>query len=141
MMNLKRKMKSKGDFVLREKVIDFLIFIGITEPEKDGLLDLIIKNVSYKVLNETNTVLPMAEGLESIAVYMAIGEYLSFKKTSGQLENIDLETAVKQIQQGDTNIQYAIGEGSQTPEQRLDNLITMLLDRENELIKFRRLVW
>lgn len=126
---------------MREKIIDFLTDMGITEAENDGLLDLIINNVEYKVLNETNTVLPMPEGLESIAVYMAIGEYLSFKKTSGQLESIDLELAVKQIQEGDTNIQYAIGEGSQTPEQRLDSLITFLSNRASELVKYRRLVW
>ena len=115
--------------------------MGITEAENDGLLDLIINNTQYKVLNETNTVLPMPEGLESIAVYMAIGEYLSFKKTSGQLESIDLELVVKQIQEGDTNIQYAIGDGSQTPEQRLDSLITLLSNRASELVKYRRLVW
>ena len=126
---------------LREKIIAFLTAMGITEAENDGLLDLIINNVQYKVLNETNTVLLMPEGLESIAVYMAIGEYLSFKKTSGQLESIDLELAVKQIQEGDTNIQYAIGEGSQTPEQRLDSLITFLSNRASELVKYRRLVW
>lgn len=126
---------------MREKIIAFLTVMGITEAENDGLLDLIINNAQYKVLNETNTVLPMPEGLESIAVYMAIGEYLSFKKTSGQLESIDLELAVKQIQEGDTNIQYAIGDGSQTPEQRLDSLIAFLLNRASELVKYRRLVW
>ena len=126
---------------LREKIIAFLTAMGITEAENDSLLDLIINNAQYKVLNETNTVLPMPEGLESIAVYMAIGEYLSFKKTSGQLESIDLELAIKQIQEGDTNIQYAIGEGSQTPEQRLDSLITFLSNRASELAKYRRLVW
>lgn len=126
---------------MREKIIAFLTAMGITEAGNDGLLDLIINNTQYKVLNETNTVLPMPEGLESIAVYMAIGEYLSFKKTSGQLESIDLELAVKQIQEGDTNIQYAIGEGSQTPEQRLDSLITLLSNRASELVKYRRLVW
>lgn len=126
---------------MREKITAFLTAMGITEAENDGLLDLIINNVEYKVLNETNTVLPMPEGLESIAVYMAIGEYLSFKKTSGHLESIDLELAIKQIQEGDTNIQYAIGEGSQTPEQRLDSLITFLSNRASELVKYRRLVW
>ena len=126
---------------LREKIIAFLTAMGITEAENDSLLDLIINNAQYKVLNETNTVLPMPEGLESIAVYMAIGEYLSFKKTSGQLESIDLELAIKQIQEGDTNIQYAIGDGSQTPEQRLDSLITFLSNRASELAKYRRLVW
>ena len=126
---------------LREKIIAFLTAMGITEAENDSLLDLIINNAQYKVLNETNTVLPMPEGLESIAVYMAIGEYLSFKKSSGQLESIDLELAVKQIQEGDTNIQYAIGDGSQTPEQRLDSLIAFLLNRASELVKYRRLVW
>lgn len=126
---------------MKEKVVAFLSAFGITDTAHDPFLDLLMENTQYKVLNKTNTVLPMAEGLESVAVYMVIGEYLRFKKVSGQLDGFDIEPAIKQIQEGDTNIQYAFGAGDTTPEQRLDALIAHLLGRSRELYKYRRLVW
>lgn len=126
---------------MREKVVSFLLAIGITVAGDDPLLDILMDQVEYMVLNETNTVLPMEEGLESVAVSITAGEYLKFKKASGQLDGFDLEAAVKQLQEGDTNIQYAIGSGSSTPEQRLDAIISNLLGRDRELYRYRRLVW
>ena len=75
---------------------------------------------------------------------MAAGFYLAAKKAAGQLnlEGVDLDAAVKQIQEGDTSITFAAGEGSQTPEQRLDSLIDRLTaGREKELVRYRRLIW
>lgn len=126
---------------MREKAADLLAALGIAEGLDDPLLDVIVSNTEYRVLNETNTVLPMAEGLESIAVYLAVGEYLKCKKVSGQLGGIALTPDVKRLKEGDTDIQYAIGEGSLTPEQRLDRLIDWFQNRSRELYKFRRLVW
>lgn len=55
---------------------------------------------------------------------------------------MDLDAAVKQIQEGDTSVTFAAGEGSQTPEQRLDSLIDRLTaGREKELVRYRRLIW
>ena len=49
---------------------------------------------------------------------------------------------MKSIQEGDTNITFASGEGSLTPEQRLDVLIARLTaDRSREILRYRRLVW
>ncbi len=127
--------------LLREKVVAFLEALGVTGAADDPLVDFVISNVEYKVLNETNTDLPMPDGVGNVAVDMAVGEYLKVKKASGQLDGFDLEVAVKQLQEGDTNIQYAIGAGSTTPEQRLDTLIETLIGRKQELYRFRRLVW
>lgn len=126
---------------MKEKVIALLSAFGVADTAQDPLLDIIIENTQYKVLNETNTILPMSDGLENVAVSMAAGEYLRFKKGLGQLEGVDLEPAIKQLQEGDTNIQYAIGTGDSTPEQRLDAVISSLLNRSRELYKYRRLVW
>ena len=69
-------------------------------------------------------------------------EYLNMKKCSGQLEGFDLDAAVKSIQEGDTNITFALGEGSSTPEQRLNSLIDYLINgRIGEIYRYRRLVW
>lgn len=127
---------------MREQVIELLAALGVMVEPFDPLLDVLLDNVQYKVLNETGTRLPMEEGLQSVAVYMVAGEYLRMKKAAGQLTGFDLEAAVKQIQQGDTNVQFAIGEGSSTPEQRLDAIIDYLVHgRERELYRYRRVIW
>lgn len=119
-----------------------LTALGVTGAAEDPLLDIVISNVQYRVQNETNRK-DMPEGLESLAVSMAVGEYLNMKKCSGQLEGFDLDAAaVKSIQEGDTNITFALGEGSSTPEQRLNSLIDYLINgRIGEIYRYRRLVW
>ena len=83
---------------MREQVIAMLTALGVTGAAEDPLLDIVISNVQYRVQNETNRK-DMPEGLVSVAVYMAVGEYLNMKKVSGQLEGFDLEAAIKQIQE------------------------------------------
>lgn len=124
-----------------EKTSDFLTALGIAGTENDPLLHAVVSNIEYRVLNETNTELPMTEELESIAVYLAVGEYLQCKKVCGQLTGIDLTPQVKQLQEGDTSIQYAIGTGNLTPEQRLEQMVDWFQKRGRELYKFRKLVW
>lgn len=118
-----------------------LAAFGVTGAADDPLLDILLKNVQQRICNKTNqSVIP--EGLKGVAVYMAVGEYLNMKKCSGQLEGFDLDAAVKSIQEGDTNITFALGEGSSTPEQRLNSLIDYLINgRIGEIYRYRRLVW
>lgn len=126
---------------MRDQVISMLTALGVTGAATDPLLDILFQNVQQRILNKTNqSVIP--EGLESVAVYMAVGEYLNMKKTVGQLTGFDLDAAIKQIQEGDTNTVFAIGEGSLTPEQRLNGLIDYLINgRSDELYRYRKLVW
>lgn len=126
---------------MRDQVISMLTALGVTGAATDPLLDILLQNVQQRILNKTNqSVIP--EGLESVAVYMAVGEYLNMKKTVGQLTGFDLDAAVKSIQEGDTNITFALGEGSSTPEQRLNSLIDYLINgRIGEIYRYRRLVW
>ena len=126
---------------MREDVVSMLTALGVTRAADDPLLDIVISNVQYRVQNETNRA-DLPDGLKSVAVYMAVGEYLNMKKVSGQLDGLDLDAAIKQIQEGDTNTVFAIGDGSSTPEQRLDALISYLINgRTREFYRFRRLVW
>ena len=126
---------------MRDQVISMLTALGVTGAATDPLLDILLQNVQQRILNKTNqSVIP--EGLESVAVYMAVGEYLNMKKTVGQLTGFDLDAAIKQIQEGDTNTVFALGEGSLTPEQRLNVLIDYLINgRSDELYRFRKMVW
>lgn len=126
---------------MRDKAVAMLTALGVAGAADDPLLDIVIRNVQYRVQNETNQS-ELPEGLVSVAVSMAVGEYLNMKKCSGQLEGFDLDAAIKQIQEGDTNTVFAIGDGSSTPEQRLDALISYLINgRTREFYRFRRLVW
>ena len=126
---------------MRDDVVAMLTALGVTGAGADPLLDMVITNVQWRIKNLTN-LQEVPEGLESMAVSMAVGEYLNMKKANGQLEGFDLEAAVKQIQEGDTNTVFAVGEGSSTPEQRLNSLIDYLINgRIGEIYRYRRLVW
>lgn len=124
-----------------EKARELLAALGFTVAANDALLLYLVGSVTERVLNETNqTEIP--EGLEYLSAEMVVGEYLNLKKNSGELDGFDTEAAIKQIQEGDTNITFALGAGSSTPEQRLDSLINYLTNgRTREFIRYRRVVW
>lgn len=126
---------------MRDDVVAMLTALGVTGADTDPLLDIFLMNVQQRIMNKINcSYIP--EGLEGVAVYMAVGEYLNAKKATGQLTGFDLDAAVKSIQEGDTNITFALGEGSSTPEQRLNSLIDYLINgRIGEIYRYRRLVW
>jgi len=119
-----------------------LASFGYTVTEADAwILDFIIQKVENHIKNDCN-VDAVPEGLHNIAVDMAVGEFLLSKKSTGQLTGFDLSTAVKQIQEGDTNITYAIGSGDSTPEQRLDMLISYLMNHgKGEFASYRCFKW
>ena len=127
---------------MRDKAVAMLTALGVAGAADDPLLDIVLNNVQWRIKNLSN-LSEIPEGLESLAVSMTVGEYLNMKKCSGQLEGFDLDAAaVKSIQEGDTNITFALGEGSSTPEQRLNRLIDYLINgRIGEIYRYRRLVW
>lgn len=127
---------------MRDKAVAMLTALGVAGAADDPLLDIALNNVQWRIKNLSN-LSEIPEELESLAVSMAVGEYLNMKKCSGQLEGFDLDAAaMKSIQEGDTNITFALGEGSSTPEQRLNSLIDYLINgRIGEIYRYRRLVW
>src|SRR5690554_5093964 len=105
------------------------------------MLTFLIQKVENHIKNITNR-FQVPEGLFNVAVDMVVGEFLLNKKSIGSLEGFNLETAIKQIQEGDTSITYAIGEGDLTPEKRLDLLIDYLINHgKNELLSYRCIKW
>lgn len=107
------------------------------------LLIFALQKVENTIKNDCN-VAAVPEGLRRIAVDMAVGEFLHSKKTFApeDLAGLDLDAAVKQIQAGDTTVQFATGEGSNTPEQRLNGLINYLLTYgRSEFSCYRRVRW
>ena len=111
--------------------------------EDDAVLAFSVQKVENTIKNDCN-VSKIPNGLINIAIDMAVGEFHLVKKTFSpdDIAGLDLSTAVKQIQEGDTNVTFAAGEGSLTAEQRLENLINYLLTYgKGEFVHYRRLIW
>lgn len=81
------------------------------KADDEFALTFCVEKVRSTIKNEINWQ-DVPEGLEHIAVDMAVGEFLLSKKTfaPNDLESLDLEYAVKQIQTGDTNTVFATGD-------------------------------
>lgn len=106
-------------------------------------LSFAIQKVENTIKNDCN-VSSVPDGLVNIAVDMAVGEFLTVKKTFSpdSIAGLDLDVAVKQIQTGDTNTVFATGEGSLTAEQRLNNFLNYLLSYgRDEFSNYRRIRW
>lgn len=125
---------------LRERLAAFGYEV---QPADEALLVFALDKAVGSIKNDCNLA-DLPEGLQRIAVEWAAGEFLQAKKAFApdDLAGLDLEAAVKQIQAGDTTVVFAAGEGSQTPEQRLNGLINYLLSYGRaELACYRRLRW
>lgn len=105
---------------------DRLDFLGFTPVESDeGVMEELLTEASKKVIAEVG-LCSLPDGLEGVTIDIAVGEYLFLKKAAGSLNGFDVDGAVKQLQEGDTSITYAFGDGSKTDEERLDELIEHL---------------
>ena len=128
------------DELAKERLQSF----GYEWQESDAvLLAFALDKVVGSVKNDCN-VAEVPEGLRQIAVDMAVGEFLQAKKTFApeSLAGLDLDAAVKQVQAGDTTVVFATGEGSSTPEQRLNQLINWLLNYgRSQFSCYRRFRW
>lgn len=127
-----------------EKVKERLQSFGYTLKDGDEvILNFSIQKVENTIKNDCN-VSSIPDGLVNIAVDMAIGEFLTAKKTfsPNDIAGLDLDFAVKQIQTGDTNTVFAIGESSLTPEQRLNAFVSYLLTYgRDEFSCYRKIRW
>lgn len=117
-----------------------LSYLDISDSDK-AFIGLIISKVENSILHKCNlTEVPM--GLCPIMVNRVCGEFLWNQKQLGSLNGFDFDTAIKQINIGDTTVSYAIGVGDKTPEQRLDELLTCLMNTgEDEILCYRKLKW
>lgn len=127
-----------------ERVKERLQSLGYTVKDSDDIaINFAMQKVENTIKNDCN-VSAIPDGLMNIAIDMVVGEFLMSKKTFApdDLLNFNLDSAIKQIQEGDTNISFAVGEGSKTDEQRLDSFIDYLLNYgRDEFITYRRFRW
>lgn len=127
-----------------ERIKERLQSLGYTVKDSDDIaINFAMQKVENTIKNDCN-VSAIPDGLMNIAIDMVVGEFLMSKKTfaPNDLLNFNLDAAIKQIQEGDTNISFAVGEGSKTDEQRLDGFIDYLLNYgRDEFITYRRFRW
>ena len=113
-----------------ERIKERLRSIGYAVKDSDDIaINFAMQKVENTIKNDCN-ISAIPDGLMHIAIDMVVGEFLISKKTfaPNDLLNFNLDSAIKQIQEGDTNISFAVGEGSKTDEQRLDSFIDYLLN-------------
>lgn len=127
------------------KVLNRLQSFGYIPAESDAwIIAFCIDKVDNQIMNSCN-IYKIPDKLVEVEIDRICGEFLFSKKQSGQLtakNGFDIEMAVKQVQAGDTNVQFALGEGQETLETKLNSLISHLINSgENELVCFRQLKW
>lgn len=137
--------KEEVDEEFIEQILKRLLSFGYKPSETDSwMITFCIQKVENHIKNSCN-ISEIPNGLKEIEIDRICGEFLFSKKQTGQLnaENgFDIEMAVKQVQTGDTNVTFAIGEGSETLETKLNALISYLINcGESEFVCYRQIKW
>lgn len=123
-------------------VLNRLESLGYTlKATDDWMISFAVQKVENTIKNECN-VDSIPDGLFNIAVDMVCGEFLFSLKQSGKLEGFDLDAALKTVQTGDTTVTFAVEKSSMSPEQRLNNLLSFLMNNgRSEFICYRKIRW
>ena len=136
------EMVIDGDYISIKDVKDRLTMLGyVSSDEDDGQISFeLTKTINY-VKNYCNiTEIPSILNLRIIDRVCA--DFLYYKKNSGSLEGFNYDAVIKSIKEGDTQIQYAVGQGEDTPENRFDAFVKQL-ERgfDKWCIPHRRIRW
>lgn len=102
-------------------------------------IDNLIKKVAYHIKRVCNLE-TIPDELRLVAIDMICGMLFKEQKAAHPdiLYKINLDECVRQIQEGDTNIQF----NSSSPEKRFDDMIDYLISfGEREIISYRRIRW
>ena len=125
-----------------QDVIERLAHLGYVASEEDnGHISFELKKTLNYVMNFCNiTTIP--EILDPRIIDRVCADFLYYKKNSGSLEGFNYDAVIKSIKEGDTQIQYAVGQGEDTPENRFDAFVKSL-ERgfDKWLTPWRRLRW
>lgn len=115
-----------GTNISVKDVSDRLTQLGYvpSEEDEDHISFELSKTINY-VKNYCNiTEIPSILNLRIIDRVCA--DFLYYKKNSGSLEGFNYDAVIKSIKEGDTQIQYAVGQGEDTPENRFDAFVKQL---------------
>lgn len=137
--------KKEVDYEFIKQILNRLLSLGYKPSEADSwMITFCIQKVENHIKNSCN-ISEIPNELKEIEIDRICGEFLFSKKQSGQLnaeDGFDVEMAIKQVQAGDTNVTFAVGEGSETLETKLNVLISYLLNcGESDFICYRQIKW
>ena len=121
-------------------VVDRLLGLGFPVDDQNTLSFCVQKTEDY--IRSFCNIQEIPDTLHHTAVDMAAGTYLENLKDTGQLTGFDYAIPVKSLKEGDTNVEFAIGSGGLTAEQRMEKLIDGLIHGGREvLMSCRRIAW
>lgn len=126
----------------KQKIINRLKQLGYTATDEDTeqIEFELNKFINYS-LNYCN-ITSIPEIVEPRLIDRVCSEFLFYKKNSGSLEGFNYDTVIKRIKEGDTTIDYAVGSGEDTPENRFDSFVKRLeRGYDKWLTPHRRLRW
>ena len=125
-------------------VEQLLSAMGYVKQETDNfLLQFCVDRVTERIKNACN-VSEIPEGLYYTAVELMAVEFLTFQIGAGAtagFENLNFEPVVKQLQEGDTNIVYAVDVNSSDSAQLLGLLNLLKSTAEAQFVTYRRIAW
>lgn len=131
---------------MQEAVKQRLQSLGVpisNEPSStDGfLLSFAINKTIDHIKNQTNLD-AVPQGLEHVAIDMAVGEFLLTKKSMGLLDvsSLNFEPIAKKVQDGDTNVEFALSEKN-TPEANFNAFVRYLQHNETDFLRYRVIAW
>ena len=124
----------------KEMVIEKLKLFKIDEATS---IEYFLNKALFSINNFTNqnyTFDSIPDGLKYILVDKAVGEILNFKKLNGELKDYDFSSVLKSIKEGDTTETYS--DTVKTPEELFEIMLNdLLISKDNELYRYRRLQW
>ena len=126
---------------IREDVKKYLKSLGYEVVDGDlFLLDNSIQTVKYEIGNKTNQK-KVPEGLKYVWINRSVAEFLNFKLKTNQLDipSLNFNRIAKEISEGKTKVVF---DDSKTTGDKFEVfLLGMSTYGENEILKYRRLVW
>ena len=128
--------------VTRADVIDRLAQLGYTATADDyDQIDFELQKFINYTLNYCN-IQDIPEIIYPRLIDRVCSDFLFYKKNSGSLAGFNYDAVVKSIKEGDTQVQYAVGQGEDTPENRFDSFVKQLERGYDKWITpHRRLRW
>ena len=126
---------------IREDVKKYLKSLGYEVVDGDlFLLDNSIQTVKYYICNKTNQK-KVPEGLKYVWLNRSTAEFLNFKLKLNQLNipGLNFNRIAKEISEGKTKVVF---EDTKSTGDKFEVYLTNLLNYgEEEILRFRRLVW
>ena len=109
-----------------DMVVKRLGYLGYTAEDND------YDNIEFELHKTLNYVKnychisTIPEILDPRIIDRVCSDFLYYKKNSGSLKGFNYDAVIKSIREGDTQIQYAVGQGEDTPENRFDTFVKSL---------------